>query len=373
MKARLGDYIREYSQRNKADEDIPVYSVTNSQGFCQGYFDKEVASKDKTTYKIVPWGCFAYNPSRINVGSVDWQRHEERVIVSPLYNVFSVLPGLNRQYLYYFLKSDVTLYYIRELATGSVRDNLKLAMLYEFEINLPSEQQQKQIVQILDQVAAIKAARQKQLEALDELVKARFIEMFGDINVNNKRWRSQPLGELCSIVRGGSPRPIEKYLGGTIPWIKIGDATKGDNVYIYGTKEHIIPEGVNRSRLVKKGSLIFANCGVSLGFARIIKFDGCIHDGWLALEDITPSLNKVFLLHAINQMTSYFRKIAPAGTQPNLNTSIMKAHQQIIPPLELQEKYISFVKQVNKTERMLNESLAETETLFQSLMQEYFG
>ena len=84
MKARLGDYIQEYSVKNKKDEDIPVYSVTNTQGFCRDYFGKEVASKDKTTYKIVPQGCFAYNPSRINVGSVDWQRYEEKVIVSPL-------------------------------------------------------------------------------------------------------------------------------------------------------------------------------------------------------------------------------------------------------------------------------------------------
>ena len=70
MKVRLGDYIQEYSARNKAEEDIPVYSVTNTQGFCRDYFGKEVASKDKSTYKIVPRGYFAYNPSRINVGSL---------------------------------------------------------------------------------------------------------------------------------------------------------------------------------------------------------------------------------------------------------------------------------------------------------------
>ena len=74
----LGKFVTEYSVRNKGNEDIPVYSVTNSQGFCTEYFGKEVASQDKTTYKIVPQGYFAYNPSRINVGSVDWQRKEER-------------------------------------------------------------------------------------------------------------------------------------------------------------------------------------------------------------------------------------------------------------------------------------------------------
>ena len=70
MITRIEELISEYSVRNKKSEDIPVYSVTNDRGFCTGYFSKEVASKDKSTYKIVPRGYFAYNPSRINVGSV---------------------------------------------------------------------------------------------------------------------------------------------------------------------------------------------------------------------------------------------------------------------------------------------------------------
>ena len=127
MRVRLGDYIQEYSVRNKEEEDIPVYSVTNTQGFCQDYFGKKVASKDKSTYKNVPQGAFAYNPSRINVGSVDWQRLESKVIVSPLYNVFTVSPELDQQYLYYYLKSDITLHFIKSVARGSVRDNLKVA------------------------------------------------------------------------------------------------------------------------------------------------------------------------------------------------------------------------------------------------------
>ncbi len=159
MKARLGDYIQEYSVRNKAEEDIPVYSVTNTQGFCRDYFGKEVASKDKSTYKIVPRGYFAYNPSRINVGSVDWQRNEDRVIVSPLYNVFSVSPLLDQQYLYYYLKSNFALQRIRAVATGSVRDNLKLEMLYEFPIRLPDIKKQKEIVESLDSVKYVISLR----------------------------------------------------------------------------------------------------------------------------------------------------------------------------------------------------------------------
>ena len=188
MKVRLGDYIQEYSVKNKDDENISVYSVTNTKGFCKDYFGKEVASKDKTTYKIVPYGYFAYNPSRINVGSVDWQRKEKKVIVSPLYNVFSVSPNLERQYLYYYLKSDFVLQRIKAVATGSVRDNLKLSMLYEFPIELPKLENQRKIVKILDKVSDVIEKKEQELEQLETLVKSRFVEMFANKGYSVLKW-----------------------------------------------------------------------------------------------------------------------------------------------------------------------------------------
>ena len=200
MKVRLGNYIEEYSKKNKADEDIPVYSVTSTQGFCRDYFGKEVASKDKTTYKIVPQGCFAYNPSRINVGSVDWQRNEERVIVSPLYNVFSVSEELDQEYLYYYLKSDFALQRIRAVATGSVRDNLKLEMLKEFPILLPPKNDQKTIANNLDRVKRIIELRKSEIDKMNELIKARFVEMFGD---KEKAWPVVTIADICKDSRTG--------------------------------------------------------------------------------------------------------------------------------------------------------------------------
>ena len=248
-----------------------------------------------------------------------------------------------------YLCYSLMFYDVKGIINGATRQKLTQAAMRKMKIPVRDMEEQLKIVEKLSKVIGIKEKRKQELKYLDELIKARFVEMFGDININDKKWEIQPLGEICTIVRGGSPRPIEKFLGGDIPWIKIGDATDGDSIYLNSTKEHIIQEGVKKSRLIKKGSLIFANCGVSLGFARIITFDGCIHDGWLAMENIDNKINKVFLLQSLNQMTERFRMMAPAGTQPNLNTTIMRAYKQIIPPLALQHEYIEFCNQIDKS------------------------
>ena len=279
--------------------------------------------------------------------------------------------AIYNEYLYFFLKSKTD--YLNSLGRGATFKEISKSIVESIEIPLPEVNQQKEIAEKFKKLEQLISLRKQQLAKLDELVKARYVEMFGDINVNNKKWMTYPLGELCTIVRGGSPRPIERYLGGTIPWIKIGDATTGENIYLNSTKEYIIQEGVKKSRMIKAGSLIFANCGVSLGFARIITFDGCIHDGWLAMEDIDEKLDKIFLLYSLNQMTEYFRKTAPAGTQPNLNTNIMKMHRQIVPPMEMQKAFISFVKCADRQKQIVQQSLEKLELMKKALMQEYFG
>lgn len=272
------------------------------------------------------------------------------------------------KYLYYFCVN----FDFEKLNTTVTIPSLTKANLLQIEIALPKLEEQKKVVDVLDKVTNLAELRQQQLAKLDELAKARFVEVFGDININDKGWDVEPLGRLCTIVRGASPRPIEKYLGGDVPWIKISDATNGENIYLNKTKEYIIQEGVSKSRKVKSGSLIFANCGVSLGFARIITFDGCIHDGWLAMEDMDDRANKIFLLQALNQMTEHFREIAPAGTQPNLNTTIMKEYKQIIPPMCLQEEFVEFIDRVDKLRLQIEKSLEKLETLKKALMQQYF-
>jgi len=259
-----------------------------------------------------------------------------------------------------------------KLCSGSTQKAINNGNFKKLKLPLPPLDQQKKIAVVLNAADAYRQKTKALITKYDELTQSLFLDMFGDPVTNPRGWDKRPMGELMTIVRGGSPRPIDKFLGGNYPWIKIGDATKGDDIYLNSTKQSIIEAGLSKTRLLPKGSLIFANCGVSLGFARIINIEGCIHDGWLAFSDLNTSLSKLFLLKALNNITRYFRETAPDGTQPNLNSGIMKSFEIILPPIELQNKFELTLLELTKQKNQAQANLAQAEDLFNSLLQKAF-
>lgn len=369
MRVRLGDYIKEYSVKNKNNEDIPVYSVSNSLGFCKDYFGKEVASKNKTTYKIVPRGCFAYNPSRINVGSVDWQNEEERVIVSPLYNVFSVSPLLDQQYLLYYLKSNVTLARIKAVASGSVRDNLKLSMLYEFPIDLISLDQQYEVVSILNAIQKIIDLYQKELSGLDELVRARFVEMFGDPMINPYGWKVINISEvLRAKASNGFFSRRDDYCDDGNVWV-LGVANIVNRMYSqindlprtnanekdiekfevkYGDmlfcRSSLVAEGIGKASIIPEGAP--ANILFECHVIRLpLDLDKCVPEFLQTLSTTKFFRNQVISKAKTATMTTI-------GQDGILKTDI------ILPPLEKQREYYDFIKQIDKSRLLSNHSLS---------------
>lgn len=278
---------------------------------------------------------------------------------------------LLQEYLdWYILSKNDEIY---SLGRGAGQRNLEIPSFKRMLISYPTNlEEQQKIISQLKLADEIRTKKRLANDKLDEFLKSTFISMFGDPIKNNKNWSRHKMETLMTIKRGGSPRPIEKFLGGEYHWIKIGDATKNSSIYIYNTKEKIIKEGLNKTTFLPKGSLIFANCGVSLGFARILKIDGCIHDGWLSFSDIDETLNKIFLLKTLNHITEYFRKIAPDGTQPNLNTSIMKNFEVIVPPIEEQNKFAQIVEKVEAQKQKNEQIVEQMDNLFNSLSQRAF-
>jgi restriction endonuclease S subunit len=279
----------------------------------------------------------------------------------------------------YNVSSDFLYFYLRAYKWNGANKavmgmTLNKATISQHKIGIPPLSEQQRIVEELDLLSSIIEKKKAQLKELDSLAQSIFYDMFGDPVTNEKGWEVKKLGDLSEIIRGGSPRPIVNFLGGNIPWIKIGDATSGNDIYLNGTREYIIKEGLSKTRFIPSGSLIFANCGVSLGFARIITFAGCIHDGWLAFMNINSDyLNKLFFLKSLNMCTVFFRNTAPDGTQPNLNTAIMKSFKQILPPLPLQQQFAEKIEAIEHQKELIKQSIKEVETLFNSRMDYYFS
>ena len=382
MIVKIGDVISEYSVRNKFDENIPVYSVTNEKGFCTGYFSKEVASKDKSTYKIVPRGYFAYNPSRINVGSVDWQKYEDRVIVSPLYVVFGVSDRLDRQYLLHYLKSDMMLSFIKEYATGSVRDNLKLADLGEFPINLRPVEEQRQIAATLDKIDDLIAKRRQQLDKLDELVKSRFIEMFGDPITNEMGWEKVQLSTCIESIDNGKSLVCDTSArqGNWPAVLKLSAATYG----FYRPEENKAMLDENQfveDAAVRAGDLLFTRKNTP----ELVGMCAYVYDtpSRLMMPDLifrlntTNRCNKVFLWKLINHnlFRDCIRAISTgsAKSMSNISKERLLNLEIILPPAELQEQFAVFVALIDKSKLAIQKSLDKLEILKKALMQKYFG
>ena len=370
----LSEYVTEYSVRNKADEDIPVYSVTNSQGFCTEYFGKEVASKDKTTYKIVPRGYFAYNPSRINVGSIDWQRHEDRVIVSPLYTVFAVSDKLDKQYLYYFLRSDIGRQMIQAKAAGSVRDNLKIEMLKEMTVPDMTVDEQRRCAAVLDRLHGLIVLRQQQLASLDTLIKARFVELFGDSKVNPYGFNKVRLEDSCEIVTGNTPsRTVDDYYGDYIEWIKTDNIT-AEMMYPTRATESLSEVGLKVGRYVEKGAILMACIAGSV--ASIGKV--CITDRQVAFNQqinaiVPKKYNALFLYVLLQASKDYLVEELNMALKGILSKSKLGEKTFILPPMDQQNDFADFVAQVEKSKAVVQKALDEAQTLFDSLMQQYFG
>ena len=181
---KLGSLIEEVSERNRHNDCLDVYSVTNSQGFIpsKDYFNKKVFSKDISNYKLVQRGMFAYNPSRINVGSISWLQEKDCTVVSPLYVVFRIHEDMVLQdWIAYFLRSDMGLAQIRSLTSGSVRDTLKYSALERIEIPIAPINEQREIVRNLKDIDQAIKTCSSLMEKTEELIKSRLVADFEEV------------------------------------------------------------------------------------------------------------------------------------------------------------------------------------------------
>ena len=277
-------------------------------------------------------------------------------------------------YLRFFL--PVSLKHIEDRTSCVTVKHLSAKVLNEITLPNHSLTEQQALADKFIYIEKATTLAIKNSAYLDNLVKSRFNEMFGDALNSDNRWPEQTLGSMLDIARGGSPRPIKSYLTNDsdgVNWIKIGDAVNGSR-YIANTAERIKLSGVKKSRLVHSGDFLLSN-SMSFGRPYILKTDGCIHDGWLVLQGVEEYFDSLFLyqLLASDDMLHKFRGLVRGGVVNNLNKDLVSTVSVMVPPMSMQRDFASLVRQVDKLRFKTQQQIEKLEMLKKSLMQEYFG
>ena len=278
----------------------------------------------------------------------------------------------NTRYLYYALKSQQErLFSIR---SGACMPNIKKADLGKFEFEFDrDERKQNKIVTVLSKIEAVIGERKRELELLDELVKSRFIEMFGDPVSNPKGMVKKTLPELGEFGRGVSkhrPRNDKALLGGPYPLIQTGDIA---NSGMYITEYHSTYSelGLRQSKMWDKGTLCIT-IAANIAKTAILGFDACFPDSVVGFN-ANENTNNVFIHYWFSFFQEILESQAPESAQKNINLKILSELEVIVPDIQEQNKFAALVAQTDKSKLIIQKNLDELETLNKALMQKYFG
>lgn len=278
---------------------------------------------------------------------------------------------VNNRYLMYQLQNMRP--FLEKEARGVAQKGIYLKQVSQLDIKLPELEQQKQIVKVLDKVTELISLRKQQLTKLDELVKARFVEMFGDPVKNTMDWEIKSLSELGEINRGVSkarPRNSPELLGGPYPLIQTGEVANA-KTYITSFNSTYSEKGLAQSKMWPKGTLCIT-IAANIAQTSILTFDACFPDSVVGF--ISRNMTNELFIH---YWFSFFQKIldeqAPQVAQKNINLKILSELNVIVPPLSLQNRFAAFVECVDQQKQTVQQSLEKLELMKKALMQEYFG
>ena len=244
----------------------------------------------------------------------------------------------------------------------------------EYPVPVLNRKKQDEIVNILDKCKFVIDSRKRELLELDNIIKARFVEMFGSIH-ESTGYPYLALKDLSDVISGGTPSrgKAEFWNNGTIPWVK---TTELKNNVITDVDEYITEEGlVNSSaKLVPAGTILVAmyGQGKTRGMTAYLDIEASTNQ---ACACILPSdkIDSMFMWKYFELSYDKLRSLAQGAGQPNLNGNMIKNFKVLVPPIEMQKSYVNFVNQVDKSKVKVQKALDETQKLFDSLIQQYFG
>jgi len=380
---KLGKHIKKENHLTRpskhTENEFEILGVNNKEGLFDAYIEK--GKNIKQPYQKVEKGWLAYNPYRVNVGSIGLKtENHEYDWISNAYVVFSCKNDLLPEFLYEIIISDRFNQQIRDFTAGSVRQNLTFDILAELEIPLPSKDIQDWLVsayqnrlQQAEEAEAKANELEKSIESylLSELgieiqkadeqkkkgvqfVRFKDVTRWGvefilsaDRKINTK-YRTKKISELCKIGSGGTPsRSISSYYSGDILWVK---TTEVQNEIITNTEETITEIGLENSsaKIYPAGSLIIAMYGQGATRGRTAKLavPASTNQACAVLYEIDGSqIDTDFLWIYIQGEYERLRALASGNNQPNLNAQMIADYEVTLPPLSVQNAIVSHINE----------------------------
>ena len=384
---KLGTAIKIIKDKNKNQHSYRAFSISNIKGFIaqdeQFGKDNTYSKTDKSTNYIVKPGMFAYNPARINVGSIAYQNQTEPVLVSSLYEIFQTNSKIDDSFLMNWFKTSLFNRQIKRLEEGGVRQYFFIDKMKETEIKLPSISEQNQISKLLQLVNKNLDLQQRKLELLKLFKIGMLQNILADTKAasklkfkgSNQEWRPRRLNSITNIITKGTT-PHFKQASNGVNFIKIEDISK-DNGKIY--PRSFITEKENNGYLkrsqLKAGDLLFSIAG-TLG--RVGKVTDDIlpanTNQALAIIRLKPSQNIDFckIMLESDSVKRYIHANPTMGAQPNLSLKQISDLTLFFPDIKEQTLISQLIKKIDNLLALQYQNISKFKQLKQFLLQNIF-
>lgn len=276
------------------------------------------------------------------------------------------------RYLYWFLKGNTE--YLNSLGRGATFKEISKQIVASIEINVPDMEQQMRAAENLERVSSIIRLRKQELQKLDDLIKARFVELFGDMILNPNSWEKVDLGTVCDVRDGTHDSP--KYFAEGIPLVTSRNLSSGR---IDFTDCNLICEAdynkINERSKVDLGDILMPMIG-TVGNPIIVDIDAEFAIKNVALIKFSENSKVVNVFVKALLESDYFDRAVldkvRGGTQKFISLGDIRRLKVCLPPLEVQKQFAAFVTQADKSKTAVQKALDEAQLLFDSLMQKYF-
>lgn len=277
----------------------------------------------------------------------------------------NVLP----EYLYYV----VSYMHLEKYFTGATIPHIYFKDYKNEEFNLDSLDKQKEIVDVLGKCEVVIESRKQELQLLDDLIKARFVEMFGEGLKDDGRFPLLQISEIGKVVSGATPKTsVDEFWDGDNLWITPAELSENSFIVCDSVRK-ITDEGVRSCavNLLPVGTVILSS-RAPIGKVAIAGSPMYCNQGF---KNIIPNgkINSIYLYELLGMETEYLNSLGRGATFKEISKQIVESIKIKVPPIDLQNEFADFVHQVDKSKVVVQKSLDETQQLFDSLMQKYFG